>query len=45
MIAAAPGSHIEDLGTLTALAGVRMFPIRIRCANLPWEALRAALAG
>jgi len=45
MIAAAPGAPIEDLGTLTALAGVRMFPIRIRCATLSWEALRAALAG
>ena len=45
MIATAPGAQIEDLGALTALAGVRMFPIRIRCATLPWDALRAALAG
>jgi nitrogen fixation NifU-like protein len=45
MITAPPGAPMEDLGPLTALAGVRQFPIRIRCATLPWEALQAALAG
>jgi len=28
---------------LTALASVRMYPARVRCALLPWDALRAAL--
>jgi nitrogen fixation protein NifU and related proteins len=42
MIAAPPGAPIEDLGTLTALAGVRWFPIRVKCAQLPWHAMRAA---
>jgi nitrogen fixation NifU-like protein len=42
-ISAPPGAPIEDLGALSALAGVRLFPTRIRCARLPWEALRAAL--
>jgi nitrogen fixation protein NifU and related proteins len=32
------------LGDLTALQGVRDVPARRRCATLPWEALRAALA-
>ena len=32
-------------GRLAALAGVREFPIRIKCATLPWHTLRAALAG
>ena len=42
MITAPPGAPIDDLGPLTALAGVRQFPIRVRCATLPWDALRAA---
>jgi len=33
------------LGKLAAFAGVREFPIRIKCATLPWHALHAALAG
>jgi nitrogen fixation protein NifU and related proteins len=32
----------EDLGKLSVLAGVRQFPIRVKCATLPWHALRAA---
>jgi nitrogen fixation NifU-like protein len=42
MITAPPGAPIDDLGPLTALAGVRQFPVRVRCATLPWEALEAA---
>ena len=42
MITAPPGSPIDDLGPLTALAGVRQFPVRVRCATLPWDALQAA---
>jgi nitrogen fixation NifU-like protein len=30
-------------GELAALSGVREYPSRIRCATLPWQALRAAL--
>jgi len=33
------------LGKLQVFAGVRDFPSRIKCATLPWHALRAALAG
>jgi nitrogen fixation protein NifU and related proteins len=32
-------------GRLVVLAGVREFPIRIKCATLPWHTLRAALQG
>jgi nitrogen fixation NifU-like protein len=42
MISAPPWAPIEELGTLTALAGVRRFPTRVKCATLPWQALRAA---
>lgn len=33
------------LGKLGVLAGVRAFPVRIKCATLAWHALRAALEG
>jgi nitrogen fixation NifU-like protein len=42
MITAPPGSPVEDLGALSALAGIRRFPVRVRCATLSWHALRAA---
>ena len=31
------------LGDLEALQGVRRFPVRIKCANLPWATLNEAL--
>jgi len=34
----------SDLGELTALAGVRQFPVRAKCALLPWHTLLAAVA-
>ena len=34
-----------DLGSLVALAGVREYPVRIKCATLPWHTLHAALIG
>lgn len=33
----------EALGALAALGGVSKFPIRVKCASLPWHALRSAL--
>jgi nitrogen fixation NifU-like protein len=36
-----PGSV---LGDLEALQGVRKFPVRIKCADLPWATLQDALA-
>jgi nitrogen fixation NifU-like protein len=35
----------ESMGKLAALAGVREFPARVKCATLSWHALRAALDG
>jgi nitrogen fixation protein NifU and related proteins len=32
------------LGKLAAFAGVREFPIRVKCASLAWHTLKAALA-
>ena len=34
----------EDLERLEVLSGVRDYPVRIKCATLPWHALAAALA-
>jgi nitrogen fixation protein NifU and related proteins len=34
-----------DLGKLAVFSGVREFPVRVKCATLPWHTLRAALAG
>ncbi len=33
-----------DLGKLSAFAGVASFPMRVKCATLPWHALEAALS-
>lgn len=33
----------ESLGKLAVFEGVREFPVRVKCATLPWHALRAAL--
>ncbi len=33
----------RDIGDLAALAGVRDYPSRVRCATLPWRTLEAAL--
>ncbi len=33
------------LGKLAVLAGVREFPMRVKCATLPWHTLQAALHG
>ncbi len=32
-----------SLGKLAVFAGVREFPVRVKCASLPWHTLRAAL--
>jgi nitrogen fixation protein NifU and related proteins len=35
----------ERLGRLTALAGVRDFPTRVKCATLAWHTMKGALHG
>ena len=34
-----------SLGKLAALAGVREFPSRVKCASLSWHALKSGLSG
>lgn len=34
-----------ELGKLAVFSGVSEFPIRVKCATLPWHTLRAALEG
>jgi nitrogen fixation NifU-like protein len=40
-----PGAPAADWGALGALTAVRAYPARVRCATLPWHALRRALDG
>ena len=42
-ILAPESAPIDDLGALSALAGVRKFPARAKCATLPWQALFAVV--
>jgi nitrogen fixation protein NifU and related proteins len=34
---------VENMGKLLVLAGVREFPVRVKCASLCWHTLKAAL--
>tara|TARA_R110001592_G_scaffold106768_7_gene299352 strand:+ start:1079 stop:1534 length:456 start_codon:yes stop_codon:yes gene_type:complete len=47
MITADPETPIDEtaLGKLRVFAGVREFPVRIKCATLAWHALHSAIAG
>jgi nitrogen fixation NifU-like protein len=35
----------KDLGKLMVFSGVREYPVRIKCATLPWHTMIAALKG
>jgi nitrogen fixation NifU-like protein len=35
----------DALDELAALSGVRQFPVRVKCATLPWHALVSCLDG
>ena len=39
------GEGGSDLGKLAVFAGVSEFPMRVKCAALPWHTLKAALHG
>jgi nitrogen fixation NifU-like protein len=43
MITSPADSPVDHVGKLAALAGVRQFPARVKCASLAWHTLRAAL--
>jgi nitrogen fixation NifU-like protein len=47
MVTMDPGVAFDplEMGKLAAFAGVREFPVRVKCATLPWHTLRAALEG
>ena len=47
MLTAGPDASVdlEGLGKLAAFAGVREFPVRVKCATLAWHTLNAALLG
>ncbi len=38
-------AHLDELGKLAVFAGVAEFPMRVKCATLPWHTLHGALAG
>ena len=40
----AAAGDLDALGKLAVFAGVRDYPIRVKCATLPWHTLMAALA-
>jgi nitrogen fixation NifU-like protein len=37
--------QLDRLGKLAAFAGVAEFPVRVKCATLPWHTVHAALEG
>ena len=45
MVTTAPDVAVEDLGKLSVFAGVREFPVRVKCASLAWHTLKSALHG
>jgi nitrogen fixation protein NifU and related proteins len=42
MVTTPPEQPVEDMGKLSAFAGVREFPVRVKCASLAWHTLKAA---
>ncbi len=47
MVTSSPDSPVneEELGKLRVFAGVREFPVRIKCATLAWHSMLSALDG
>ena len=43
MVTTPPELPVEDMGKLSSLAGVREFPVRVKCASLAWHTLKAAM--
>jgi nitrogen fixation NifU-like protein len=41
----APPELEDELDRLQVLAGVRQYPVRVKCATLAWHTMKAALAG
>lgn len=47
MITSPPGTPLDEaaLGKLLVFSGVREYPVRIKCASLPWHTMLSALHG
>jgi nitrogen fixation NifU-like protein len=47
LLTGAPNQEVEAerVGKLAVFTGVREYPVRVKCATLPWHTLRAALEG
>jgi nitrogen fixation NifU-like protein len=45
LVTGAGGGNAPELGKLAVFAGVSEFPVRVKCASLPWHTLKAALEG
>jgi nitrogen fixation NifU-like protein len=43
MLTGAQGNGANGIGKLAVFAGVREFPVRVKCATLAWHSLKAAL--
>jgi len=45
LVTAAPGVEVETsgVGKLAVLAGVREFPMRVKCATLAWHTMKSAV--
>ena len=43
MVTSSMDTPPADLGKLSVLAGVREFPMRVKCASLAWHTLKAAM--
>ena len=35
----------KELGKLAVFSGVREYPVRVKCASLPWHAMKSAIHG
>ncbi len=40
-----PAEMADSVDKLASLSGVRQFPVRVKCATLPWHALKSCLEG
>jgi nitrogen fixation NifU-like protein len=47
LVAGTPAAEANPatLGKLTVFSGVREYPMRVKCATLPWHTLRSAVRG
>jgi len=47
MVTTAPGLEVDTsgVGKLAVLAGVREFPMRVKCATLAWHTMKSAIDG